>query len=557
MSLSALTGTGYAGLAIAQAQIATTNKNVANASDTSYARQSYETGAVTSTQALASGAVSSAADRYLQKAFLQNTSASAYASAIDRYLSLYESAIGGVDSGADISSRLSGLDSALATLAASPSSDTAKADMVDAASALAEQLRSQSAMLRSLQQDVQAEIETAVRSINADLAQIDALNRQIAAASGDVADLENERARVLESLAQKIDVSTYVNADKALVVYSGGALLVGESALTLAVTAEGDITVSGKVATSAFSGGELGGLIETRDVVLTEEQAQLDALANALIEALNTAAGANSADPPATSLLSASGFASSDSLDAAGVLRVALTNTSGEITQVLDFDLSLYSDLGALVSALDATAALSATLGANGALTISAENGANGLVLGESGVSISDTGQSLSSWLGFNRVFEGSSASDIAIAETLANDASALATQLIDFSALAVGQSPIASGDGAGVNALRAALDDERQFAAAGDISAQTGSLLDYGARVVTAASERIAAASESAERAEAVLDQAESAFRNATGVNLDEELAKLTQYQTAYEANAQLLSLSRDLFDILIAMVR
>ena len=50
--------------------------------------------------------------------------------------------------------------------------------------------------------------------------------------------------------------------------------------------------------------------------------------------------------------------------------------------------------------------------------------------------------------------------------------------------------------------------------------------------------------------------DAAQTRLSNLTGVNLDEETAYLTQLQTQYQANAQLISVARDLFNTLITML-
>jgi flagellar hook-associated protein 1 FlgK len=54
----------------------------------------------------------------------------------------------------------------------------------------------------------------------------------------------------------------------------------------------------------------------------------------------------------------------------------------------------------------------------------------------------------------------------------------------------------------------------------------------------------------------EAVLTSTQESKASLVGVNLDEEAAKLIQFQQAYQASAQLISTSQTLFDTLLNSV-
>ncbi len=55
----------------------------------------------------------------------------------------------------------------------------------------------------------------------------------------------------------------------------------------------------------------------------------------------------------------------------------------------------------------------------------------------------------------------------------------------------------------------------------------------------------------------ESLLQRTQDAMQEVSGVNLDEEAAKLIQYQQAYQASAQIISIANTLFDTLISAVR
>lgn len=58
-------------------------------------------------------------------------------------------------------------------------------------------------------------------------------------------------------------------------------------------------------------------------------------------------------------------------------------------------------------------------------------------------------------------------------------------------------------------------------------------------------------------ESADAQLEQARAQREAVSGVNLDEEAADLIRYQQAYQAAAQVISVSNSLFDTLLGAVR
>ena len=50
-------------------------------------------------------------------------------------------------------------------------------------------------------------------------------------------------------------------------------------------------------------------------------------------------------------------------------------------------------------------------------------------------------------------------------------------------------------------------------------------------------------------------MQQSEASWQSLSGVNLDEEAGKLIQFQSAYNASAQVVSIARELFNTLISV--
>jgi flagellar hook-associated protein 1 FlgK len=478
----------------------------------------------------------------------------------------YDAALGSTDGGDDISSLMTAFSTALSALASSPDA-TSKAQLVSDVSALADGIRSLSSEVQDLRTQANSQIETTVGTVNQTLKSLASLNDQIAtvtAQGGDTTSLEDQRDAALTTLSGLMGVSSYVTADNQLRIYTtGGDALLGTTAATLSYTASSQlgasatypgsisgITLNGKDVTTSLTTGELGALVTLRDQTLPAEQDKLDALAATLIAQVNAVTNAGTSVPAPNSLTSAGAVSATDAFSATGTLRVAVTDSGGKVVSTQDLDLSSYATVGDLVTALNGVGGLSASIGADGKLSITATDSANG-------VSLADDGAGVSARFGFNDLLTGSTASDIGVSSKLTSDPGGLPTAALSMTAtLAVGDLALASGDSTVADKLASLLTTSVSFAAAGSQAARTVSLSSYASNFVSGAAAMIAAAASQSEASTAASEAATSRLQNLTAVNIDEELANLTQYQTQYEANAQLISIARDLFDTLVSMV-
>ncbi len=574
MSLSSIISSASSALSNTQMQIAVANANVANADDLTYTRKSVSSTATTALNSASTTTIQRAADTYLAKTVVKTAAGAGYASTIDSYMQSYDAALGSVDAGSDLSSLLDTFTSALTSLSASADSDTAKASVVSAASSLAASIGGLSASIQDLRTQANTDISTSVDTINSTLSTLASLNDQISsvtAQGGDVTSLQDQRDSALTTLSGLIGISSYTTSDNKLVVYTtGGDQLLGTTAAKLSYTASSalgatsvypdtisGIMLNGKDITESVDSGQLGALITLRDETLVDEQAELDAMASTLISQVNAITNAGSAVPAPTTLTSAGTVSGSDGFSASGTLRVAVVNSSGTTISTEDLDLSSYSSVDDLVNALDAIDGLSASIGTDGKLTITADDSANGVALGDIGASVGDDAQGVSDYFGFNDLFSGSTAADISISSKLANDYSLLATGALDTSTtLSAGDRALSTSDSTTVDALTSMLSGTLTFAAAGDQPAKTVTLSSYTASFVAGAATLVSDASSSSETAQATYEAAASRLQNTTAVNVDEELALLTTYQSQYEATAQLVSMAKELFEALISMV-
>jgi flagellar hook-associated protein 1 FlgK len=574
MSLSVILNTASAALTNSEFKIAVVNANVANASDTSYSRKIVQSAALTATRALTESTTSRVTSSYLTRLNTSTAAAAARDQAVSDALANYDAALGSVDAGDDLSSRLQSFQTTLANLASSGADSASKSQVVAAATTLAGAVRSLSSTVQLLRGEANSDIAETVSGINTATATIDTLNRQIvstASGGGDTSDLEDQRDAALQTLSSDIGVSYYVTPDNRMQVYTtAGDVLVGDSATALSYTAASSLSagatypdeISGillgaRDITNSINGGKLAGLVALRDDTFVTEQAKLDAFSTALISAANTTMNAGSAYPPPSSLQGSASVIASAPLSATGQLRVAVTDTGGGVVSATDLDLSAYGTVGDLVTALGALPGLSAELDSQGRLTIQTTDSGQGVALADLTASVGGSGVGVSAYFGLNDLFTGSGGTDLAVNSAIGAAPDRLPTAALSTaSTLVAGEIGVASGDTVTSEALGNALSAARSFTAAGGLPTQSTSLQGYATALVSSAANLISGAADTAESSQAVFTAAQSRLQNLTNVNTDEELAQLTALEQQYQANAQMISTVRDLFDALIKMM-
>jgi flagellar hook-associated protein 1 FlgK len=574
MSLSSILTTASAALTNAEYQIALTNQNVANASDTSYSTKTAQLATVTDTLAVSSATTTRAADTFLSQAVNSAATASGYDAAISSSLQSYDAALGTVGSGNDLSSLLTGLQSALTGLSASPSSAAAKASVISSAGQLAQAVSGLSSTIQSLRTQANTDIGSTVTEVNASLDQIAALNSQIssgAAQGADVTNLEDQRDAALQTISGDIGITYYTNANNQVQIYTtAGQALLGDTVHHLSYTDSSSlgaqstypasisgIMLDGADITTSITTGKLGGLIQLRDTTLVGEQQKLDTFATALVSQANTASNAATAFPPPAQLTGDKTVAATDPFSASGTLRVAVVSSSGAVTATQDLNLSSYSTVSDFMAGLNGVPGVSASINASGQLVIAATGSGTGVALADMGAAVGPSGVGVSDYFGLNDIFTGSDSTDIAVNSTLSANPSALPTAALSTAAgLAVGAAALSSADTTLADSLRSALTANIAFPGAGSLSAQTTSLQAFAATVVSDAASVVSSASSRADSSSALLSAATTRLQNLTTVNTDQEMALLTNYQQQYQANAQLISAERTLFSTLLTMM-
>lgn len=571
MSFGAMRSIATSALMASQARIQVTSSNIANADVEGYSRK---TAVQVATTAGGTGtgtavvAVTSIVNRYLLADLVAAASALGAATVSDAKADALQGLFGTTTSsdgtGTSLSDTLTSLETAIGSLAGTPESGTLSGLVVESLDAVAAQLRETSSGIQGLRADADAEIGDAVTTVNDALDSIAEFNVQIVAAKAlgqSTADLEDQRNTALLSISSQIDVTYKVKSNGEMLIStgSGTTLLNGAvhhlsyspAAVVTANTTFAAITVDGAVI--APGSGTIGALIAQRDEVLPAAQDMLDTLAARLIDALNTAHNSATALPAPTTLSGTTVVAASDALSTSGTLRVALTNADGTAISATDLDLSGITTVSDLVDALNAISGISASV-ASGKLVISSTDG--------SGVAIADidsaiSGSGVSDYFGLNDLLTGTSASTIRVRSKILNGTDSLATATLDTSSTVSAGGRALTNSASSVQALADLLSGETSFAASGGLGATSASFSSYAARIVSAVATDASSAASALERRQSAYDAASDALTSETGVNVDEETARLSDLEQQYSTAAQLLSVLNDMFEALLAAAK
>jgi flagellar hook-associated protein 1 FlgK len=164
------------------------------------------------------------------------------------------------------------------------------------------------------------------------------------------------------------------------------------------------------------------------------------------------------------------------------------------------------------------------------------------------------TGVGFTQLMGFGAPARAGRASDLEVRPDIAANASRLALARPDLTQ-AIGTRIIEAGDGRGAAALAQAQSIARSHAAAGVMNGQTASLSRYAGAVAGEIGRLSADAERAKDASRAVKETADTRRGGIEGVNLDDELVKMTQFQQSYAAASRLIQAAKEMWDILLAI--
>jgi flagellar hook-associated protein 1 FlgK len=568
-----------------QVQISVASANIANADTAGYTTKSANQVA-TVTGGVGTGVtitgISSNVDRLLLKSLMQATSALGSSNTSNDYLNQLQALYGSTtatDSSTSLANTLATLESAISSLAGTTSSAALQANVVSALDDVATQLRDTSNGIQALRSNADQDITTSVSDINLQLKTIDDLNKQIkqaSAAGQPTADLEDQRNTALQDISSQMNVSYFVSSSGDMQVYTAsGQALVDTSAHLLSHTTAASVTadttynpssstgfsgimLNGVDVTSQITSGKIGALVDLRDTELPNAQSQLDELATTLTNTLNAVSNQGTSLPPPATLTGTTAVTAATPLSATGTVRIAVADASGTLASYQDLDLSSYATVGDLVTAINGISGLSAAIDSNGHVVISSSDTSKGVAINEMTSSVGTGGQGLSDYLGLNDLLTATGASDIAVRSDILSNSGLLQVSTLDSSSsLTSGKQVLSSGSKTVTNNLYSALTASASFAAVGGMGSSTGSFADYASNIVSNVASKSAQATTDYTAKQTAQSTFSSAMSSQSGVNLDEETARVSTLQSQYSAASELLQAIDKMFTALLTAVQ
>ncbi len=613
MGLSTALTTSLSGLRTTQSGIELVSSNVANANTAGYTRKniSLEADVIAGrTAGVRVAAVQREIDTYVQRQLRTEVSGLAFSDIAASFLNQLQGLYGTPGGANSLDTRVSKFTGALDALATTPSSHSARQDVLNEARLMTQQLKGISSSIQSMRQDADRGLANTVDRTNAALQGLEKVQQQIGVMAGAgqqvSPDILDQRDLFIAELSELVDVRvSEVGGRLSIYTNGGGALFVDNKASTLqfegpaamvphALYSEdpaerniGTVLLIGPdgtprdlLADGKLRSGEMKAFAELRDNILVEAQRQLDELASSMAEALGTT--------QVNSVANGTGF-DLDIADLQAGNKVTLTYNQLPGGQSRTVTFAAVSDPSVLPLANDVTAdpsdtvygidlsggfasiaaQMQAAVGADFAITNAGSTltfdaaTANVDVTGASArataTALTGDGVALPFFLDGNSLYTNSLdgggqrlgfASRITLNPALIDDPSLL----INY------QTPTSSGDAARAVFLRDALENASiQYRAdtgvGGTNSPFTGSIADFARGLIETQASNADIAARVHEGQDVVVTSLLDRFQEKAGVDVDEEMTKLLQLQSAYAANARVISTIKEMIDILLAM--
>jgi len=243
-----------------------------------------------------------------------------------------------------------------------------------------------------------------------------------------------------------------------------------------------------------------------------------------------------------------------------GQIKLRISGADGSRIHDITVNMPPGGTMGDVVNALNSpTSGVglygSFALDANGQLSFTAKPGSGvSMTVAEDTTVRTPGGVGLSTLFGIGAATRAERTGSFALRSDIQGNPSLLAMAKLDLS-VAAGAPSLSKGDVRGADALSQAGLGRIRFDPTVDQAGANVSLSDYSALLSGAIARKSAAAMTAKTSAEAASSEADVRRSSAEGVNLDEELVKLTTYQQAYAASARMIQAAKDMYDVLLQL--
>jgi flagellar hook-associated protein 1 FlgK len=551
----------------------------------------------------------------LQSQLWTETSGASYADLAAQYYQELQPIYGTPGSSSAFDAVYSTFTNAVQALAANPSAATAQSAVIGAAQALTQNLNAMSGTIQQLRTQAEQSIAGAVTTANNLLQQIAQINGKLEGTTrldSAAAALEDQRGQAVTQLAQLMNVTIVQNPDNQLSVFTGtGQQLVGgpqasqlsfNNAGTLSATSAwnadpnqdsaGTITLTTPggpstdlIASGAIRSGQLAALLQMRDSTLPQAQTQLDEFANQMAQALSnvTTSGTavtvgtqsgfkvaigsvlpgNSVQVTYTDATNTAHTVSIVSLAAGGSLPLQ-NSAANPANQTIGIDFS--GGINSVVSQLNAAFGSALQFANAGGMLQVLNAGASTTV---NALSATATATTLVNGNAQVPLFtDGSNPITGAISATGSQTVGLAGRITVNPALLAspAGLVAFAAGTAAGdptrpnfiLQQLTAATPTYSALTGIGSAQAPySGTLPNYLSQVISQQSQAASAASNLQQGQDTVLNALQQRFNDQSGVNIDTEMSNLIALQSAYSANARVMTTVQQLLATLMQVVQ
>ena len=572
---SGMLGTAITGLQAFQRSLETTSHNIANVNTEGYSRQRVDL--VTSKEHMIGVG-------YLGTGVTINNISRSYDQFITTQLRSSTAAYGDVDKYSQLASQVDniladpavGMEPAIKNFfnavndaTDDPSSIPARQVLLSETEILSGRFDTMNSRFEQIREQINSDMVVMADEISAYAATIADLNERIASEQGrpngnqQPNDLLDKRDTVLNQLAELVDISVVPSNSNMVNVFMGkGQILVLDTVFNSVVTQPSEFdptkldigikTAAGNIGivTNQVTGGALAGTLRFRDEVLDPAQQRLGSVAASIAMEFNSIHEAGfDLDGNAGALFFKGQGIGTEPIPVA----VSATNSTGssvtamfDNTNITNIDYSDYQlDVTAgpvytLTRSVDNTS-ITLTDSGGGVLVATLPDTLPGISITSAGLTAGDSFLIRPTYSAASTIDQGLTDSrEIALATNAAIDSS--------------GNSYVITGPmpGDNRNGLALAGLENKQGMIGGTASFQDGYGLIVSEVGVLTSSAKIATAAQ-----ETLLNNAKSAWGNVSGVNLDEEAANLIKFQQSYQAAAQMIAVSDNLFNALLGAVR
>jgi len=576
---------GLSGLRTTRDALGVTSNNVANSNNPAYRKQLLKQASGLSQlasggyvgQGVKSVELTRVTNDFLYNQVLKTGSQAAYSGTLANQLSRIDDLFAQGSNG--LSEAMTQFNNAAEDLTLRPTDLPARQNYLGQAAFLVDQFNTVGNRLESIRQDNNTQIALKIDEINSLTSNLARLNKsisqEVAAGNGGNLPLNllDQRDDLVLQLSEKVDVQILEGARGELNVFmrNGQSLVSGERAFNLVAVSDAqdpeNLTIARdpgegqgeliRFATKNLGRGELSGLLEFRDGALSQYQNTLGLMAVRFAEQVNTlqtqgldlddnlgqnlfSFASSVSDPNDNGISKVVGNAFNSNAIAAQVTNLESATLSTPEFELFGVDNGAggvevrYRALGSKGAGIAVTDLGGGQLQVPGAFTLSITSG------------VVNIGDSLQVQTTVN------AAQNLRLNQLTAEQVATRAA--FDASGAPIAPTELNRGDASQIRKVTGVLSQPSMYVRP---NGQGISIQNAFSRFLTVVGNDVSAAKDSQQASNNVLDKLSAEQSAVSGVNLDEEAAALIQFQQAYNANAKIISLSKELFEDFLSAIR